>query len=123
MNRSIVVNDGSPTNLITASAVLRDDHAQLDRLVVTLSNMQHGSDESLHVNQQALGYLTVVSISAYAVTACHKEFLSCVLLDAVLWVLCTNCKVRKGYMYLSIDSVQLRDRDFSNSGTSPAVCV
>ena len=88
MNRSIVVNDGSPTNPITASAVLRDDHAQLDRLVVTLSNMQHGSDESLHVNQQALGYLTVVSISAYAVTACHKEFLSC-----ILWMQCCGSYV------------------------------
>lgn len=93
MNRSIVVTDGSPANPITASAMLKDDHTQLDRLMVTLSNIQHGSDESLHINQQALDYLTVVSISAYAVTACHKEFLLCVLLDAVLWVLCTSCKV------------------------------
>ena len=85
MNRSVVVMDGSPATPITASAVLRDDHAQLDHLVLTLSNIQHSSEESLHISQPTVGSLRVVSIST--VTACYMDSsLLCMPLDAVVWV-------------------------------------
>lgn len=66
VNRSVVVMDGLSASPITASAKLTDDHAQLDHLVLTLSNIQHGNDESLRVSQQAMGPFRVVSISAFA---------------------------------------------------------
>ena len=73
MNRSVEVTDGSIVNPIASSAVLRDDHAQLDRLVITLHNIQHSSDESLNISQQAVGSLNMVNILAYVVTALDEE--------------------------------------------------
>ena len=57
VNRSVVVTDGLSASPISASAKLTDDHAQLDHLVLTLSNIQHRNDESLRVSQQTVGSL------------------------------------------------------------------
>ena len=65
VNRSVVVTDGLSASPITASAKLTDDHAQLDHLVLTLSNIQHRNDESLRVSQETVGPLRVVSLCSH----------------------------------------------------------
>ena len=74
VNRSVVVMDGLSASPITASAKLTDDHAQLDHLVLTLSNIQHRMDESLCVSQQAVRPLRVVSICSHCTSPALSVF-------------------------------------------------
>ena len=66
--------DGLSASPITASAKLTDDHAQLDHLVLTLSNIQHRMDESLCVSQQAVRPLRVVSICSHCTSPALSVF-------------------------------------------------
>ena len=84
VSRSVVVTDGLSASPISASAKLTDDHAQLDHLVLTLSNIQHRNDESLCVSQQTVGSLRVVSICSH----CTRQALSVFCISGCnLWVL------------------------------------
>ena len=84
VNRSVVVTDGLSARPITASAKLTDDHAQLDHLVLTLSNIQHRNDESLRVSQQTVGPLRVVSLCSHCTPRALSVFCIC---GCNLWVL------------------------------------
>ena len=74
VNRSVLVMDGLSASPITASAKLTDDHAQLDHLALTLSNIQHRMDESLCVSQQAVRPLRVVSICSHCTSPALSVF-------------------------------------------------